>query len=65
MSIKSLLTLDEAADILRLTTTGVMRLVRGGELPAVFLPATEIRFEEAALQACIESHREHHAEVPK
>lgn len=52
-----LLTEDEAAEILRLTSSRVLRLARRGEIPAVRLPGNEYRFVESDLWEWVRSHR--------
>lgn len=52
-----LLTETEAADILRLTSSRVLRLARGGQLPAVKLPGNEFRFVESDLWKWVDGHR--------
>jgi len=54
----TLLTETEAADILRLTRTHVIKLARRGVLPVVRLPGDELRFIERDLWTWIESQRQ-------
>ena len=52
-----LLTAAEVAELLGTTTRYVWSLGRRGILPRVVLPGGLVRFEEAAVQALIESGR--------
>jgi excisionase family DNA binding protein len=52
-----LLTTDEAAEVLRMTTNRLSRLVRRGEVPHVLLPGDEVRFDERDLSAWVESRK--------
>lgn len=54
----TLLTDDEAADLVRLTPRQVVRLARRGELPCVRLPGDELRFDPAELSRWIDAHRQ-------
>jgi excisionase family DNA binding protein len=54
-----LLTADEAADILRLTRSRVVKLAKAGELPSVTLPGGEIRFLSSDLWEWVGSLRRH------
>lgn len=52
-----LLTCDEAAEVLRMTTNRLSRLVRRGLVPHVMLPGDEVRFDERDLSAWLESRK--------
>jgi excisionase family DNA binding protein len=53
----ALLTDVEAAELLRLTPRQVSRLANRGELPAVYLPGNEIRFDPDDLRRWVNSHK--------
>jgi excisionase family DNA binding protein len=53
----TLLTDNEAADVLKLTPRQVVRLASRGELPSVRFPNGEVRFDAGDLQAWVESHK--------
>ena len=57
MSTRNLLMPSEAAEVLQLTTARVTRLARRGEIPAIYLPGGDIRFDVDALYAWIDSRR--------
>jgi excisionase family DNA binding protein len=50
-----LITADEVATILKVPTARVYELARSGTLPSVHLGARQIRFDEEALRAWIDS----------
>lgn len=52
-----LLTLEEAADICRLSQQTIRRMIRDGEIPAYKLGYNSVRLEEKQLQLFIESRR--------
>lgn len=53
-----LLTLEQAAEVLALSTKSVRRLVWDGQLPAVRL-GSRLRIEIRDLESFIAAHREH------
>ena len=52
-----LLTLEEAAEICRLSQQTIRRMIRDGEIPAFKLGYNSVRLEEEQLQRFIESRR--------
>ena len=52
-----LLTQLEASELLRLTPRQVLRLAKRGDLPAVYLPGDEIRFDPADIAVWVEAHK--------
>ncbi len=51
----TLLTQDEAADILKLSARQVLRLANKGQLPSVHLPNKEIRFDPDDIRRWVET----------
>jgi len=62
---RTLLTTDEAAEILRLTPRQVSRLANAGRVPTVCLPGNEIRIDEGDLWRWIEEHKQPTSEGAK
>jgi excisionase family DNA binding protein len=54
---KRLLTDGEAASLLRISRTLLVRFAKRGEVPAVRLPDGDIRFDETDLWRWVESHK--------
>ena len=52
-----LLTGNEAADLLGLTSHQVLRLANRGDLPSVRFPNKEVRFDPADLRQFVEAHK--------
>ncbi|MFH1919783.1 MAG: helix-turn-helix domain-containing protein [Planctomycetota bacterium] len=48
---------SEASELLRLTPRQVLRLAKRGDLPAVYLPGNEIRFDPSDLARWVEAHK--------
>jgi len=61
-STSPLLTIFDAACVLRLPARRVKKLAKAGELPAVILPGDEVRFDEAELRAWIQNRKRPAAE---
>ena len=51
----TLLTRDEAADILKLSPQQVLRLANKGQLPSVRLPNKEVRFDPDDIRQWVET----------
>jgi len=52
---ETLLTQDEAADILKLSARQVLRLAGKGQLPSIRLPNGEVRFDPGDLRRWVET----------
>ena len=57
MDSEKLLTVDEVAEILRVSPSTVYRRIQAGELPAVKLGHRQVRIKQEDLDAYIEAHR--------
>jgi len=57
MDTAKLLTVDEVAEILRVSPSSVYRRIQAGELPAVKLGHRQVRIKQEDLDAYIEAHR--------
>jgi len=57
MDSEKLLTVDEVAEILRVSPSTVYRRIQAGELPAVKLGHRQVRIKREDLDAYIEAHR--------
>jgi len=55
---KRLLTDGEAASLLRISRTLLVRLAKRGEVPAVYLPDGDIRFDADDLWAWVDRHKQ-------
>jgi len=53
----TLLTDGEAADLLRMLRTRLVRLAKQGRVPHVLLPDGELRFDRADLLVWIQEHK--------
>jgi excisionase family DNA binding protein len=53
----TLLTQDEAAEILRLTPRQVSRLAGRGELPSIHFPGKEVRFDPEDIRRWVETRK--------
>ena len=53
----TLLTKNEAAEVLRLTPRQVGKLARRGELPSVQLPGNEVRFDPDDIRQWVETRK--------
>ncbi len=57
MDSEKLLTVDEVAEILRVSPSTVYRRIQAGELPAIKLGHRQVRVRQEDLDAYIEAHR--------
>jgi len=57
MDSEKLLTVDEVAEILRVSPSTVYRRIQAGELPAIKLGHRQVRIKQEDLDAYIEAHR--------